>query len=335
MPNLELGINPRLVKIEITKALKATKTRIGRCISVKRIAIGKIRDYNQRDADYGFKHLNAIVKIQLVSYQRYGSQINSSFSTLLNLRQQIASADTLELGFFARRGFNISKERLLVCMQEAEQQILYAEEMIRGISALINSQLHFLNIYNQRKMTADEEAILAKEVTQEIRQSELFMAKLDECKEKIFYVIQMMVPLQARIVMSFKKIGRKGKIIVDSAEQIGGKLVKALWLFYAFKSYLLLGVVVLMGFSSLPLIEETARAMFAGIVSVDGVTDWLVGLPGTIILAQTGSGFLKRKINETKLNIQSISAKGNLMFNGYLKYVIENAKRMPLINIKI
>jgi len=228
----------------------------------------------------------------------------------------VADAEPLGMNFLGRRGFNSKKRRLLQKMEEANHQFSIAEELMRNLIILVDSQKKVLDNFSGGQMLADTERTLITDVQQEIQKSDLFLDELDKCKVALFHVVQEVDGIQKRLVRSLRK--SSGTFLAKTVSGDAGEiLAKKLMIFYALKTYVLVLAVGTMLFST-GHVDAAASWSKDGIVSLDAVTDWLIGLPATIMFIKHGPEAIKKRTAFIKGGIHVVRERGESVINNSL-----------------
>ena len=141
MGNTSVGLDISALNKSLNELLRATVTRIRRCISIKRVACEKIREDNQEAREYGFKHLRKITELQLQSYPRYRNNINPFAGKVASIKEQVNSLEPLDDSFIGRFRFNNAKKNLEGNITLAEGKFESIKEKIDTVYRKIESQI--------------------------------------------------------------------------------------------------------------------------------------------------------------------------------------------------
>jgi len=272
----KIGINPNLLKKELNQLLKGTVTRIKRCISVKEVALDKIREDNPESRAYGFKHINRIIEIQVGSYLRYIKSLRQFLGMMDQLRPSFDSLEPLEKGFFNQKRFNSIKGKIEANVIALEQKIPLIEEKANEIYGNVLSQKQLLSV----QMTGKQEAQLRAKITLEIKESEELIKQLNECMSLSFKAIKNFSAFQVGFLNFLKKAKKtNGGNLIDDSEAFVERIQGTISFFYAFKTQILLVGLSIGFFSPSESVSAMGYSLAGGIVGIDGVMDFLASLP--------------------------------------------------------
>lgn len=275
----EIGIDIRAARISINHIFRATTTRIRRCISIKRIAVEKIRSDDPKDRAYGFKHLSRVIDIQRRSYTRYVQNIQAVLTQIVPLNRlssQLASLKPLESGYIARTRFNHNIRKLLERVTEIEHAFPSIVEKVNVLRSIIEKQHQLL----KPNMSGEEEAELRRSIEVEEDESKVVIKELKDCMETTFKLLRGINLFQIRFLKYLKKcIKHKFSNLIDDAQVFCDKIEKYISAFYANKT-LIQSVSFAVGFlASNETIKIIGLSVAGGIFGVDFLMDGIAGLP--------------------------------------------------------
>ena len=271
-----IGIDISAADKGFDRILDAAITRVRRCTAVKNVALQKISGNTKEERQYGFKHLNFIINLQLKSYPRYITNIERFLNETYPIKERISELEPLEVGFFRRRLFNFNKRSILNAIAETEERFISIKRQAEVLQKIVFAQ----NKLSKATMTGDEEAELRQLLSVEIEKSEELINELQNCRNSLYKFLQGVKLFQISFVRFIEKcMKNKFSNVIDDTQIFCDKLETHISAFYAYKSYIQLGGIML-GFL-VPVKEiSTAGFIAAGVVfGLDWVVDWVAGLP--------------------------------------------------------
>ena len=275
---LQVGINPNLIQAELNKLLSSATTRIRRCISVKRVALEKIRQDNQEDRAYGFRHISTILAIQSKSYPRYIENIQIFLNSASPLMEKISSIKPLNAGMFERVAFNRTKNNLEKSVMQTVEKFNLIKRQASEIFSLVEGQRSLL----KPNMPGNEEADLRHLIEVEDEKSKELINNLNSCIGIASRAIKGIVVFQLRLKKFLQKsIRKRGSNLIEDSEALCNKIESYISTFYAFKSYIQLVGLAAGLFCPIKEVQLVGFAVAGGAFALDWVMDWIAGLPET------------------------------------------------------
>lgn len=277
----DIGININEEREKINIIFRATQTRFKRCLLVKKAAIVKIGRYEQKNREYGFKHLLRIIAIQTKSYPRYVKNLRVILKETEPLKEKIISLEPLEANFLGKISFTHRKKKLLELIVNVEENFVSIEQKT---NFLINHINHQEQLFKSQgfNLSGDQEAWLKRSILLEEKESEAIMKDLSNCVETSFILLKKMDLFQIRF-LNFLKRSLKNKFsnLIDESQIVCDKIKDYISTFYAFKSYTqAIGFAVGM-FAPDGIIKASGWAIAGGVFGIDYLMDWVAGLPET------------------------------------------------------
>ena len=207
MSNPNVGLDISALNKSLNELLRATVTRIRRCISVKRVACEKIREDSPEAREYGFTHLRKIIDLQVISYPRFTKNLSPFNGTVGLLKQQLDFIEPLDAGFISRLRFNSAKKNLDGNIALTESKLSSINEKMNQVYGVIEAQSGLLKLVMPRdriivlpsgraakrkmlgsNMSGDEEAKLRNLISIEENLSEEIISELNGCMEFVFKI---------------------------------------------------------------------------------------------------------------------------------------------------
>ena len=291
----KIGINPQLTEKELNQLLKGTVTRIRRCIWVKRVALEKIREDDPESRNYGFKHINRIIEIQVSSYLNYINRLRGFLRAMQELRPRFDRLEPLEKGFLKKRSFNSLKNKIQTNIIASEQKIPIIEQRVNEIYENVVFQEQLL----RTQMTGGQEAQLRTKISQEIEESQGLIKELENCMSLAFKTINNFTSFQLGFLRFLKRIKEtNGANIIDDSETFVEKIQNTVSFFYAIKTQLFLTGLAIGFFSSSETASNLGYVLSGGIVGIDAVVDAMAALPAQRTIVKNIPrlvGILKRR----------------------------------------
>lgn len=302
MANPNVGLDISSLNKSLNEILRATVTRIRRCVSVKRVACEKIREDRQEAREYGFKHLKKVIEIQMQSYPRYRNSLNPFAGKVALVKEQLNSLEPLEDGFIGKMRFNHAKKNLEGNIVLTESKFESIKEKMDKVSKIIGAQRELL----KPNMSGDEEAKLRNLISIEENLSEGIISELNTCMEFVFRAIKNIGIIQIRLIKFMRRsYVNRGSNLIEDSQTFCDKIEKHVSTFYAFKSYVqLLGISVGF-FAPVQEIRTIGFAVAGGAFGLDWIMDWMSGLPETRRIIKK----LVNKVDEEEENQKRLTAK--------------------------
>lgn len=311
MGNPNLGLDVHSLNKSLNEILRATITRIRRCISIKRVACGKIREDNQEAREYGFKHLRKIIELQIQSYPRYRNNINPFSGKVASLREQINSLEPLDDGFIGRFRFDRVKKNLEGNITLTESRFDSIKENMDKLYRIIEAQRELL----KPNMSGDDEAKLRNLISIEENLSEEVISELNTCMEFVFRAIKSLGIIQIKLVKFLRRsLANRGANLIEESQTFCDKIEKHISTFYAFKSYVQLLGICMGFFAPVQEIRTIGFAVAGGAFGLDWLMDWMSGLPETRRIVKR----LVNKVDEEEEKQRQLTAK-----------ILSEVKRVP------
>lgn len=299
---VNIGIDTTSINKSLNELLRATVTRIRRCVAIKRVACEKIREDNQEAREYGFKHLRKVIELQIQSYPRYRNNINPFAGKVASLKEQINSLEPLDDSFIGRFRFNNAKKSLEGNVAIAESKFESIKKKMDKVSRIIEAQRQML----KPNMSGDDEAKLRNLIFIEENLSEEIIAELNSCMEFVFRAVKNIGTIQIRLIKFVRRsFANRGANLIEESQAFCDKIEKHISTFYAFKSYVqLLGICVGF-FAPVQEIRTIGFAVAGGAFGLDWIMDWMSGLPETRRIIKK----LANKVDEEEIKQQQLTAK--------------------------
>ena len=297
-----IGLDISALNKNLNGLLRATVTRIRRCISVKRVACEKIREDSQEVRDYGFKHLRKVIEIQIQSYPRYKNNLNPFAGKVALLKEQLNSLEPLEDGFIGRIRFNSAKKNLEGNIALTEAKFEFIKEKIDKLDRIIEAQRELL----RANMSGDDEAKLRNLISIEENLSEEIISELNSCMEFVFRTIKNIGIIQIRLIKFVRRsYTNRGANLIEESQSFCDKIEKHVSTFYAFKSYIQLFGICVGFFAPIQEIRTVGFAVAGGAFGLDWIMDWMSGLPETRRIIKK----LANKVDEEEEKQKQLTAK--------------------------
>ena len=299
---VNIGIDTTSINKSLNELLRATVTRIRRCVAIKRVACEKIREDNQEAREYGFKHLRKVIELQIQSYPRYRNNINPFAGKVASLKEQINSLEPLDDSFIGRFRFNNAKKSLEGNVAIAESKFESIKKKMDKVSRIIEAQRQML----KPNMSGDDEAKLRNLIFIEENLSEEIIAELNSCMEFVFRAVKNIGTIQIRLIKFVRRsFANRGANLIEESQAFCDKIEKHISTFYAFKSYVqLLGICVGF-FAPVQEIRTIGFAVAGGAFGLDWIMDWMSGLPETRRIIKK----LANKVDEEEIKQRQLTAK--------------------------
>ncbi len=271
-----VGLDISSINNSLNELLRATVTRIRRCVAVKRVALEKIREDSPEARLYGFKHLSKIIEIQIKSYPRYLKNIDSFISQTPLLREQLASLQPLDKGFISKFRFDANKKKLEGNLTLVESKFEFIKEKASLIYEIVNAQRNSL----KPNMSGDEEVHFRRFLSVEFEKSEELINELNSCMEFAFRSLKEMKVLQIRFIKYLERCkSNYFSNVIDDSKVFCDKLEKHISAFYMYKSYIQLIGLCLGFFVPVKEIKAVGFAAAGSVFVLDWMVDWVSGLP--------------------------------------------------------
>ena len=306
--SIQIGINPNLIQAELNKLLSSATTRIRRCTSVKRVALEKIRQDNQNDRAYGFKHINTILAIQSKSYPRYIENIQIFLSSINPLMQKISSIQPLNTGMFERVTFNRTRNNLEKSIIQTAEKFSLIKRQASEIFSLVEGQRSLL----RPSMSGNEEADLRHLIEVEDQKSKEIINNLNSCIDSTFKTVNGIVVFQLRLKKFLQRsIKKRGSNLMEDSEALCNKIEGYISAFYAFKSYIQLVGLAAGLFCPIKEVQLVGFAVAGGAFALDWVMDWIAGMPETRRIIKRLTLKMKGAVDQEEL--QKARLTGNIL----------------------
>lgn len=306
MAAIKLGIDAKPTQNYLNQLSRATTTRIRRCIAVKRVALEKIREDTQESREYGFKHLNRIIELQIISYPRYAINIQRFLTLVKSAGEKISLLQPLDRGFLKGFLFKGDKNNLEFDIALTEEKFASIREKAGTIYEMVTAQRKLLKL----SMTGDEEAELRRLLAVEFEKSEELIKELNSCMEIIFRAIQAMSVFQIRFIKFLKRCKtHKFSNIIDDSQVFCDKVEKHISTFYAFKTYIQVAGFSLYLFAPYKEIKTFGLVMAGGILGLDTLVDFISGLPAQRRIVIKASARIRAVAYEEEENQKQLTAR--------------------------
>lgn len=295
---LQVGINPSLIQAELNRLFSYASTRIRRCISVKRVALEKIRQDNQEDRAYGFRHINIILAIQSKSYLRYIENIQIFLNSANPLIRKFGYIQPLSGGVWEKITFSRTKNNLEKDVEQTLGKFSLVKRQASEIYSLVEGQRKLL----RPNMPGSEEADLRHLIEVEDEKSRELIKNLSSCIDNTVRIVRSVVVFQLRLKKFLRKsIKKRGGNLIEDSEALCNKIENYISAFYAFKSYIQLVGLAAGLLCPIKEVQLVGFAVAGGAFAFDWVMDWIAGLPETRRIVKKYTLKIKGRIDQEEV----------------------------------
>src|SRR3989338_2268197 len=230
MASPTLGIDISEVNDQFNRLFERTKTRIRRCIGIKKASIHRISSSHDGVRFSGFYHLDKVIDFQLNIYSRHLERFGK-IKFPAESQERLQRLEDSDLGFFRHFIFKRQKRKLqysLALMQEKfssidgslaalYQKIKHQRGILKVGQYVKSGQLSLFKSQEEKRMERksripsmppDEERLLILSITEEETFSNEIINILDSCQNIFMDLMSGIKALQKNFLEFIKRLGK-------------------------------------------------------------------------------------------------------------------------------